>query len=404
MPSSHPKLDAFLKSAAQEWQKMTPGLERIQAACGALGHPERLLPSVHVAGTNGKGSVCAMLQAILGEAGCKAGLFTSPHLLRVNERFRVGEIEISDAELEDLLDSLEAAGVLPRLSFFEACTLIAFLYFFAQRADVAILETGLGGRLDATNVVEPLVSVITEIGMDHAEILGPDIASIAREKVGILKEGVPAVCGARHPEARRVIEACAREKQVPLHWVEEGGEFPYALALEGEHQVWNARIVLKTLEVLASNPAFAPISEEAIRLGFAKTRWPGRLEWISRDPPILLDGAHNPEGMRALANYLKRGEPLRWKALFSAASDKKVREMLSILGEVAADIVVCRMEHSRSINPSDFPAYSSAADAWQAFQAQKKSLREGEGILITGSLYFIAQFLREFRGIHPTSG
>lgn len=478
----HPQLEKFSESSSTEWQKMKPGLERIQEACDLFKHPESKFKSIHIAGTNGKGSVAAILQSILSESGLKVGLFTSPHLMKLNERFRVGNQEILDEELEKYLEiisrkhplsvdtplrgatSLEErvrersdfrVSDLPslpsltnegkELSFFEICTLIAFLFFAEQKVDVAILETGLGGRFDATNVVKPIISVITEIGMDHTEILGSDIASIAREKAGIIKEGVPVVCGASHPEARRVIEEVAKEKNAPIFFVgapprgrpqiRVGTEthpynFPYELNLPGDHQIHNAKIVLKVIEVwneTVGAPIGAPVLEESVQLGFQNVRWPGRLEWISKDPPILLDGAHNVDGMKALVVYLSRGDaclahPIKWKVLFSAASDKQVKEMLSCLQEIADEIILCKMKNSRSMDPEKVMDSVGAPlgapnvrvrqaaplrisnDSAQAFREIKKSLREGEGILITGSLYFIGEMKTLMTKLNPTIG
>lgn len=429
MPS-YPHLQKFIQSSLQEWQKMKPGLERIQAACKKLGHPENKFPSIHVAGTNGKGSVCAMLHSILSESQLKVGMFTSPHLLKVNERFIIGEALISDDDLEKYLERI---GEENSLSFFEKCSLIAFLYFADQKVDFAILETGLGGRLDATNIIRPIVSVITEIDLDHMEVLGDSISLIAAEKAGIIKENVPLVCGATHPEARRVIEEVAREKNAPAFLVgadlcvgpKVEGEhiasplrksFTYPLNLPGDHQIHNAEIVLKVIEVLQRDEHIGSplqIHENAIQKGLQNVRWPGRLQWISQQPPILLDGAHNVAAMQALVKYLKsppppfdkggrRGDLLKWKVLFSAASDKKVEEMLKILQEASVEIILCRMKNSRSFDPVEAQKkyaaklhcpLSSSEDAVLELKKQKALLQSGEGLLITGSLYFIAELM-----------
>ncbi len=374
---------------------MKPGLGRIQEACIELGHPENKFSSIHVAGTNGKGSVCAMLQSVLSESGLKVGLFTSPHLVKVNERFKIGDREISDADLEKYLQKI---GDKNALSFFEKCSLIAFLYFADQKVDFAILETGLGGRLDATNVVRPLVSVITEIDLDHTETLGNSLASIAEEKAGIIKESVPVICAASHEEAKQVIEKVAQEKNAPFFNVqrEQKSSFPYVLNLQGEHQIQNAKIVLAVLSNF-----FPGIDSATIQNGFTKTSWPGRLHWFSREPAILLDGAHNVAAMLALVKYLKKSQ-LKWKVLFSAASDKKVGEMLKILQEASSEIILCRMKNSRSIDPveiqkkfaSELHCKLLAAENTEIeFKKQKALLQKGEGLLMTGSLYFIAELL-----------
>src|SRR5262245_34394896 len=238
-------LEEFKKSVPYEWRRMKPGLERISLACGRWGHPEGRFLSLHIAGTNGKGSVAAMLHSIFSKAGLKVGLFTSPHLVRINERFRIGNQEISDRELEEILESIAQED----LTFFERCVLIAFLHFVRNGVDLAVLETGLGGRLDATNVVIPLISIITEISLDHTEILGADLSNIAREKAGIIKRGVPVVSGATAEEAKHVIERTASERGAPLFWADPSPSLKdVKIALPGAHQRGNAAIVLKALE------------------------------------------------------------------------------------------------------------------------------------------------------------
>jgi dihydrofolate synthase/folylpolyglutamate synthase len=317
------------------------------------------------------------------------------------------------------------------------CTLIAFLYFSQKKVDLAIIEVGLGGRLDSTNVIMPLISVITEISLDHTEILGPDLKSIAREKAGIIKPGVPVVCGARAEKAREVIEAVAKERGASLFHPLPGkseswnwGPFKdLKLGLSGRHQFHNAAIALKTIEVLKKNVgahdrAPVKVDENSIREGLANVRWPGRMEWVSRDPPILLDGAHNPAGARALVESLKdfplQGEgghnyPKKWKVLFSAARDKNVGEMLRILQELASDITICRMENDRSINPSSFTlslgrgqgegSVHSGGNAFETYQKMTEELKPNEGLLVTGSLYFIGEIKRGILSTlaHPTT-
>ena len=269
---------------------MKPGLERIFQACKSLGHPERQFRSIHIAGTNGKGSIIAMLHSVLMEAGYKVGRFTSPHLIRVNERFVIGEEEIADEELEEILAPLlTKEGIRGSLTFFELCTLVAFLYFAKHQVDIALIEVGLGGRLDSTNIITPLISVITEISLDHIEILGPDLASIAREKGGIIKYKTPVVCGTSDPLARKVIEEIAIEKEAPIYPVQTpktllGGFFDWKkyrklqTNLLGAHQIRNAGIALTTLEILVDKGYL--IREQSIRRGLISVKWPGRLEWL----------------------------------------------------------------------------------------------------------------------------
>src|SRR4030095_221655 len=269
---------------------------------------------------------------------------------------------------------LRKEGEFGDLTFFELCTLISFLYFAEKKVDVAVLETGLGGQLDATNVVKPWVSVITEISLDHTEILGTDLAAIASEKAGIVKPKVPVVCGATAEEAVSVIRRVAKEKEAPFFSLSSLPDL--TLGLSGAHQRHNAAIAWATVQVLRQDaglhrlsPLTRPISDSAVRRGLEKVHWPGRLEWVSLKPPILLDGAHNPEGIRALVDYLKQLPPLltkegvggrafsraleldlsptlpfvrggrtHWKILFSASKDKDVEGMLNILKDVSDEI------------------------------------------------------------------
>jgi len=392
-------LKQFQDFSPSEWKGMKAGLKRISEACEAFGHPEKRFPSIHIAGTNGKGSVAAMLHSILSEAGMKVGLFTSPHLVRVNERFRVGREEMTDGELQETLETITDKYPFPSqgLTFFELCTLVAFLSFAEKKVDIAVLETGLGGRLDATNVVQPSVSVITEISLDHTEILGDDLPSIAREKAGIVKPMVPLVCGTTDEEARKVIAKTAEEKGAPIFWPERDLK-DLDVGLPGEHQRRNAAIALKTLEVLKNTDAFRPwrtrLSESAIRDGLARVRWPGRLEWLSRNPPVVLDGAHNPAGVKALADYLQEKKNVKWKVLFSSAKDKDVPGMLKILRTVSGDITVCPIASERSIDPKIFSADTSlhtAEAAVKAYQRILDGLKPGEGLVVTGSLYLVGE-------------
>src|SRR4030095_1939155 len=406
-------LEQFQNLSPSEWKKMKPGLDRMRSACEALGRPETRFPSIHIAGTNGKGSVAAMLHSIFTEAGFKAGLFTSPHLVRVNERFRVGNEEISDGELESLLkqiqESLNLRSPLGRdLTFFELCTLIAFLHFAHEKVDLAILETGLGGRLDATSVVQPLLSIITEISLDHTEILGKDLASIAREKAGIIKPKTPVLCGAALNDASSVIREVAKENGAPF--IVPSPLPPFSLGLPGAHQHRNASLAYTAVQILrgeipglspASAKPFDKVSEGAVEQGLVKVRWPGRLEWVSESPPVLLDGAHNPEGIRALVVYLREQEGIRWKVLFSAARDKDVETMLDFLKGTAQEIILCRMENERSIDPGGkkaggiFPKISRASEgAAVTYKKVLQGLQPGEGLVVTGSLYLVGEIKR----------
>ncbi len=309
------------------------GLEVQEGLLARLGHPQKAMPFVHVAGTNGKGSVCAIIERALRAAGFVTGLYTSPHLVRFNERIRVGGIPVSDEDLAGLIETVDgvdraqAVGAGGREStFFEFATAMAFEHFRRSGVQVGVLETGLGGRLDATNVVRPALTVITRIGLDHTNYLGHTIEQIAAEKAGIIKPGVPVVCGAMPEEARRVIEAVARKHHAPFIAAEEAVTVrvrratldgqnlqvetasthygPLLFPLLGRYQLENVATAVAALEYLGEISTFS-CGEEAIRSGLEKLWWPARFQIFSREPLTILDVAHNPDAARALAAGLK---------------------------------------------------------------------------------------------------
>jgi dihydrofolate synthase / folylpolyglutamate synthase len=312
------------------------GLERIEALLAALGNPHRQVPVVHVAGTNGKGSVCAYLASVLTQAGYRVGRYTSPHLVSWRERICIHEQPISAADLLAVLQQVEAAidPAQPSPTQFEVITAAAWLYFARQAVDIAVVEVGLGGRLDATNVCDrPLVTVITSLSREHWQRLGPTLAHIAREKAGILKPGCPAVVGSLPPEAATVVQqriaalGCpavwpAPAQAVAPGWAEFSGlqtaqagspdgplhPLKYPLPLPGPHQLINSALAIATLQLLQAQGW--TISEEAIVSGMAKARWPGRLQWVTwpdaagNPHKLLIDGAHNPAAAEALRAYV----------------------------------------------------------------------------------------------------
>jgi len=310
-----------------------PGLERMNLLMEKLNHPYRRLKFIHVAGTNGKGSVCAYLTSVLREAGYDVGTFTSPYITSYSNRFQYNGEDIADADLVKLANRLKplcdemAQTEWGPLTMFEVTTALAILYYGTVTfPDYVVWETGLGGRLDVTNVVVPIVSVITNIGHDHMDLLGPTIADIAFEKAGIIKSGVPVVTGASQPEAVEVIERTAKERKATLYRLGENfryetlsvseseSAFSFAgpfrtldslpITLSGAHQIENAAVAVMTLEVLRQYYALI-VEDDALTEGLKKTAWPGRLEMVSKQPRILIDGAHNPEGMQALAAALR---------------------------------------------------------------------------------------------------
>ena len=295
-----------------------PGLDAILAVCAAMGDPQDSVRVVHVAGTNGKGAVCALVDSALRAVGFRCGRYTSPHLVSVTERFFLDGAPVSGAELDAAFNRLPRIPQVADLTYFELLTAVAFELYREKRVDFLVLETGLGGRLDATNVVKrPDVCVITSIGLDHCEWLGSDIPSIAAEKGGIIKPGVPVVLGAMPGSARETIERIASVRGAPcvraMEWMEKGscGEGADAVggpirdcALGGMFNARNAAVALAALKMLG-------VDDDAIRRGFASAAWPGRYQRIeSGGRSFLIDGAHNPPAMRALADSLKREPPV----------------------------------------------------------------------------------------------
>lgn len=344
------------------------GLENIRALIAALGHPERTFQAVHVAGTNGKGSVAVMCATALSAAGYRTGCYTSPHLVSIEERFRVDGEQVSRAELERAVEEvrqhavrLTSDGTLRALpTFFEVATASAFLIFRQRQVQVAVLEVGLGGRLDATNVVSPQVGVITTIDLDHQRHLGSSIADIAREKAGIIKPGMTIICGERKAQALAVIAEVCLDRGATLVRAFEGIQLwatgagravlslttpactypPVALALRGQHQVENAVVAVRALEALDTSGT--PVPADAVIRGLAAARWPGRLELVDvgGGRSVLLDGAHNPAGARTLGAYLGELHPDGVVLVFGAVADKDHRRMLRELLPHARSVVL----------------------------------------------------------------
>lgn len=321
------------------------GLDRMLAALARLGDPQRGLAAVHVAGTNGKGSTVAMVDAILRAAGRKTGLFTSPHLSRFTERIRIAGAEIDGDRLAAHGARVFATGV--PLTYFEVATAAAFLAMAEAAVDVAILEVGLGGRLDATNVCAPLVTAITSIGLDHMDLLGDTLAAIAREKAGIAKPGVPMLVGAVPDEAAAAIRTVCGEAGAPLVEQAHEPEASWSPArLPGVHQAHNARLAVAIAKRVAAVQGFA-LAEPEIRRGLDGAIWPGRLELVV--PGVLLDAAHNPDGARALADALPPGRP---RALvLSVVRGKGAAEMLAVLAPLFDLIHVTRSASARALSP-----------------------------------------------------
>jgi dihydrofolate synthase/folylpolyglutamate synthase len=381
------------------------GLERISTLLTALGNPERSYGVVHVAGTNGKGSTCAMIEAGLRASGIRTGLYTSPHLIEPTERIQIAGLPVSPEQFAQAFQVVHQTAAKLDLdchpTYFETVTAMGFWLFREMRVDTAVVEVGLGGRLDATNVVQPALTVLTPIDFDHQTFLGNTIESIAAEKAGILKQGVPAVVSRQHPEAMQVIESRAdllnvsitKTEDFKLHDLqldERGSTFNgLRCPLAGEHQVENAVAALLALRSLGIPPD-----------GIADTHWPGRLEHVSPNPDIILDGAHNPAGARALAKYLQRFYSHRrlW-LIFGAMRDKAVEEVSGILFPLAQELILTAPSNPRAANPAELQALAgrgeTAPDVAAALarlhqRGHQEDLSE-DVVVITGSLYLIGE-------------
>lgn len=411
---NYPDSVRFLYSLGNEVKTAKLGLERIGTLLEALGNPQSSLRIVHVAGTNGKGSTCAMMESALRAAGYRTGLFTSPHLVEPTERIRIDGRPVSAESFAAAFDEVHAcAEALLRQevidlhpTYFETVTAMALLLFRERRAEYVVLEVGLGGRLDATNIVIPKLCAITPVDFDHEAYLGKSLESIAREKAGILKPGVPAIFARQRPEAAAVLDARAAELDIPVKRSAEtglsdiavhrrGSDFRWrGLALScpipGEHQIENAATAIAALEGLHIPP-------EAIQLGIAQTCWPGRLERVAEGPEIILDGAHNPAGARALAAYLERFyEPDRVWLIYGTMRDKAVMEMAAILFPRARRVIVTAPAQARALRPesirdlADHDSIQVAADLRGALSIAAAAGPE-DAIFITGSLFLAGE-------------
>lgn len=413
------------------------GLENIRRLCEALDHPERTFLSFHIAGTNGKGSVTAMVHAALIAAGIRAARYTSPHLVHLRERFVVGDAPVDEETLrqvtEDVLDCadrLQRDGVLPAPpTFFEATTAIAFEIFRRRRVEVAVIEVGLGGRFDATNVLVPPVGAITSIAFDHEQHLGHTLAEIAFEKAGIIKAGMVVVCGFLPPVALDVMTRVATERGAALvepardshvHYEMDEGRArltietekrrygPMLLALRGEHQVGNAVVAARVLETADAHGVDVPVS--AVVEGFETVNWPARLELVqlSEGRRVLLDAAHNPEGARALRSYLAAWHPDRPALVIGLMRDKDAdaigRELLPVTSAVFATAAAT----ARAMPANELAACVRVLDAQRSIHvyadvgaALDAALRTSTTVCVAGSIFLAgeARECLEQRGI-----
>ena len=406
-------------------------LDRMDLALSLFNHPEKNFPSFHIAGTNGKGSTAAMLHRILSLAGYRTALYTSPHLVSFTERMRIDDSEISPDAVTELAEEVRVttAAANVSLTFFEYITVMAFIYFARQKIEVAVVEVGLGGRLDATNLVVPVVSVITTISKDHEVYLGADLFSIAREKGGIIKHGIPVVVGAMPERVTDLFRDMAKDRCSPCYFfgqdfrisLKDEGVFDYtgikrnyvslSLALRGRHQRNNAAAALAALEL--GSEAF-PVSEDVVREGLKTVSWPGRFEIVRENPTVILDGAHNGEGVSALAaevEEFRQGRKI--KLLFASMEDKDWRLMLGTLTRFTDEVVLTRVSMERSADPQllatqlrDNVSYRVVEDARRGLNLLLENARPSDIVLVTGSLYLLGEIrpvLRETARAKPAT-
>ena len=364
--------------AARRRFGMKPGLETIRALCAALGDPQRNFKAIHVAGTNGKGAVCAILDAALRAAsgmrdegrGMMIGRYTSPHLVKLNERFFLDGVPAEDATLERVAEKVSktliphSSSLIPEPTFFEALTAVAFVLYAEAKVDYAILECGLGGRLDATNVCEPELCVITKIGLDHCDWLGDTVEKIAAEKAGIIKPGVPVVLGRNDPSVRAVIETRAKEVGAPFHYapdLADESEIPADFSLLGSFNRENAITALAALRVLAARGEGRRSKVEGRTVDFpSSVVWPGRFQRVGN---FIIDGAHNPPAARALAASLSSLFPFSssLNLICGFCGDKDVGEVLSILSPLVKKGYAVRTNNPRSLSAEETAARMRAA-------------------------------------------
>ena len=395
---------------------MKLGLDTISAVLQQLDNPQNQFKTIHIAGTNGKGSIAAMIAAILKAAGFNVGLFTSPHLIKFNERIQINGAPISDAAVVEAFKEVRSANAGVReLTFFEMAAAMAFNVFSKQQVDWGVIETGMGGRMDATNVLLPKVSIISNISLEHKEYLGNTLSKIAFEKAGIIKPKVPVITAVKQPPARKSIRDKAHAQKAPLFrlgrdfWVRRTNEnrFHYygldqtfhhlEIALMGRHQIDNAAVAVSSCEVLQRQGYAIP--EEAIREGLLAANWPGRMEVVSQKPFILLDGAHNLAAISGLARYLKSTTDKKWTLVIGILDDKPFEKMISALMPYCHQVIATRPTTSRALEPDILAntatqhgaKVTTAPTVAAAIEKAVQNWRPGEGICVAGSLYVIGE-------------
>ena len=363
---------------------MKPGLDAIKNVMAALGDPQNRIKAIHIAGTNGKGATAAILDASLRAAGHRVARYTSPHLMRINERFFIDGQPISDELLESAAQRVAAVAT-PDLTFFEALTAVAFLVFAEQDIDIVVLETGLGGRLDATNICHPILSVITRIGLDHCDWLGDTVEKIATEKAGIIKPGIPVVLGANTPSVRAVIEGRAAEISSPLIYapdIASPDEIPADFSLRGAFNRENAVTALAALKTISHGPAMLA----------SQITWPGRFHLTGR---FLIDGAHNPPAATALRDAILKEFTPPFNLIAGFCGDKDIDATLQILKPLISRAFAVKTSNPRSLSPAEIAAKMNAAGipATPCYSLPDAIDRSSGQTLICGSLFLAGEAL-----------
>ncbi|MFC1651232.1 bifunctional folylpolyglutamate synthase/dihydrofolate synthase [Candidatus Latescibacterota bacterium] len=395
-------------------------LSRVSKLLHVLGDPHKKGRFVHIAGTNGKGSVAALVASALVESGYKTGLYTSPHLTTFRERIKInGEMISKDDIVGEVKKIRDAAVGIEGLTFFDVWTVLAFSYFASRSTDISIIEVGLGGRLDSTNVIEPDVSVITSISMDHLDKLGGTLEKIALEKAGIIKPGVPVVCAPQADGVRSVIEEKAKQSGSDFVYIGKEASFTIdysvihysglswelnylTIPLNGAFQNQNSALALAALEILAAK--FPSITAESARKGIKNVSWPGRLQTLALNPEIIVDGASNIDAMTAVSEYLLERRPAgKIVVLFGICGDKEIERLIGILGTVVSQFVFTRADNPRALNADELMRLygSETRDIYESdpVTALKKaaSLAGPNGlVIVTGSLYLVGEILKNY--------
>ncbi|MFD2926116.1 bifunctional folylpolyglutamate synthase/dihydrofolate synthase [Halobacillus naozhouensis] len=414
---------------SREKFKVKPGLNRMKWMMEKLGHPEKKITSIHIAGTNGKGSTLTFLRNLVQKQGYTAGSFTSPYITRFNERISVNGNPIDDEELANLVLDIQplaeqlANTVWGEPTEFEVITAMAILYFSRQPLDFVLFEAGLGGRMDSTNIIHPALSIITNIGLDHMGILGDSYEQIAYEKAGIIKEKTHVITGAERDDVLHVIKHKAAEQHAPLFTMGESftsthlksvqngeyfsfsapgyGESSFFSPLKGEHQVKNASLALYAMELLKD--AGYKVDRSQYKAGIESTFWPARFERVSEQPQIILDGAHNQEGTKALVEtMIKHYDDKRIIIMYAALLDKPVKEMLAQLKGIADELWVTHFDFPKAMEAEEISQLVTHnrlhvhTNYKQALEEICPTMNESDVLLITGSLYFISAIRKFF--------